>query len=62
MDPHLQMWLAIFGVCAGMCILGLIWGFILGRNSKVVGMINLEPIQRLPEDEPAGRTIPDVKG
>jgi hypothetical protein len=48
-DPHLQYWLATFGIVAGSFIMGWIYGYWIGRNSKILGELNLEPIYQLPE-------------
>lgn len=37
---------------------GLVWGYLLGRNAKIAGVLNIEPIARLPADELPGREVP----
>jgi len=51
MEPHIQLWLVIFTVLTAMFALGFVWGYWVGRNAKIAGVWNLEPIVRLPENE-----------
>ena len=58
MDPETYLRLSAIGLFIVSFFCGLIWGYILGRNSKIAGVVNIEPIQRLPKDGPPSREVP----
>lgn len=58
MDPETYLELLAASLFVASFFSGLIWGYIFGRNAKIAGVINIEPIQRLPADEPPGREVP----
>ena len=58
MEPSITLWLVMFGFFVATWLGGMVWGYWLGRNSKVAGEINLEPIVRLDPDGSDYREIP----
>jgi len=50
MDPAFSLWFALFVFSGSWFAVGFIYGYWQGRNSKIGGLMNLEPIVRLPAD------------
>lgn len=52
MGAQLVYWGIVFVLYLAIFTCGMVWGYLLGRNAKIGGIMNLEPIIRLPEDGP----------